>query len=36
MTSLSGKKLDSGKRVKKNQKIEKETNLYFENKRFAQ
>ena len=36
MTSLIGKKLDSGKRLEKNQKIEKETNLYFSNSCFVQ
>ena len=35
MTFLSGKKLDSGNSVKKNQKIEKDTNLYFKKMRFA-
>jgi len=36
MTSFIGIKLDSGNNVRKNQKIEKETNLYFENRRFAE
>jgi len=33
---LIGKKLDSGNKVKKNQKIEKEINLYLRKRRFAE
>ena len=35
MTSFIGKKLDSGKSVKKNHPMENENSLYLENKRLA-
>jgi hypothetical protein len=36
MTFLSGNTLDSNDKVRKNQHIEKDTNLYLENNCFAQ